>query len=88
MAPEVINAILIGGVIFLCLGGGSIITRWLDNRKQIALKKLEVRALEARARLAEQNAHILMDGAPDWVDRSDPSEVAAWRRARAETNRA
>jgi hypothetical protein len=51
-----------------------LVNNFLLRRHERKLKALEVRALEARARI----------GLPDYVDADDPAEVEAYREARKE----
>jgi hypothetical protein len=57
---------------------------WIDARQKLGMKELEIRRIEAEARLKE--AERLGD-VPAYVDRADPAEVSAWKRARAETSK-
>ena len=76
-----LTAVFIVAILF----GGPMLTAsfiaYLWHRR--SAQALEIRALEARARLVEaQNAASLR--APDWVDPADPASVIAWQRAKLE----
>jgi len=55
----------------------TIVKTTQENR--LRKKELEVREIEARARLFAGTAD-----APDWVDTTDPDAVREWNRARRE----
>jgi hypothetical protein len=72
------------GVAVLFFGAPSITAvalKWLENRKEVQLRQLEVAALEAQARLVEAQARAAL---PEFVDGRDAAALDAWRKARQE----
>lgn len=62
----------------------AVVSKLLDNRKEIRMKELEIATIEARARLLEASARAAL---PDYVDARDPAALEAWRKAREEVGR-
>jgi hypothetical protein len=64
--------------------GGVLAFLFLRNRQELQRKELEIRKLEAKAKLLEPP----VDDLPSYVDPRDTQAVAAWHRAKAELNQA
>jgi hypothetical protein len=62
----------------------AVVSKLLDNRKEIRLRELEVAAMEAQTRLLEAKTRAAL---PEFVDAKDPAALDAWRRARQEVGR-
>ena len=75
---------LTGMLAILVVCGGPLVTIALvvhmALRYRLQAKELDVRRLEAQARM-------LTADTPEWLDQNDPEAVAEWRKARAELNR-
>lgn len=85
--PEILS--LIGSVVvvlamleFFSGSLSGIVKAWIAGRQAIQMKELEVRQIEAQARLAESNVIQLL---PEYVDPDDKEEVRAYLEARRET---
>ena len=74
--------------LFLTFGGGNLISQWLENRKQLKIEEQKTRRIEAMASMSREGQAKLLEQVPDWIDKGDPEELAAWKAARAELNRA
>lgn len=59
----------------------AVVSKLLDNRKEIRLKELEVAMLEAQRKLLEAQTRAAL---PEFVDAKDPVALEAWKRARQE----
>jgi len=85
---SLLESVVFWVAIIILFGGGGVlyapIRRFLDQRHARQMKELEVRQLEAEAKLAE---HRRTKDMPSYMDREDPREVEAWERAQDEMNR-
>jgi len=80
-------------IILLFVGPGVFlapINRWIEARKAVRMKELEVREREAEARLlegkrAEAERERTAD-MPTYLDPKDPADVAEWEAAKRETS--
>ena len=77
-----ILAICIGGIVLLVMveEGRRILTVWLDHRTKRLKQEHQTQRIET---MSQMNGRFL-ETMPDWIDRDDPEEVEAWKKARAE----
>ncbi len=77
-------------IVFLVIGlpvlAATGLVVWLATLMyQYKLAELETRAFEARSKVRQAR---LLAGAPEWLDPSDPAEIAAWHKAQGEVTQA
>jgi len=60
---------------------------YLTHQRELKQQEHQTRRIEALALMDEPARNRLLETMPDWLDRDDPDDVEAWKRARAETNR-
>lgn len=84
---EVVAMAIFFGTVGACFLGSVGATVWLVHRTIQAYMAYLQRDLELRRYVADTRTEQarLQASIPVWVDRNDPTEVAAWNRAVAET---
>jgi len=82
---EALVLVALFGVPLTIIFGAPIVRTLVTGRHERQMKELEIRELEAKAKLVEAEARAAL---PAFVDASDPESVAAYKRARQEVSRA
>ena len=84
---EVVAMAIVFGTVGACFLGSVGATVWLVHRTIGAYMNYLQRDLELRRYVADGRIETarLQASVPAWVDRNDPTELAAWNRAVAET---
>ncbi len=61
-----------------------VISLWIKTRASLKLEEQRTRQIEAMSKMSSADQQRLLDTMPAWLDKSDPEEVRAWQKARAE----
>jgi hypothetical protein len=61
-----------------------VISLWIKSRASLKLEEQRTRQIEAMSKMSSADQQRLLDTMPAWLDKSDPEEVQAWQKARAE----
>jgi hypothetical protein len=79
--------IIIAGIVLISLAeeGRRVFAAWLGARALLKQQEHQTRRIEALALMDEPARNRLLERMPDWLDRDDPDDVEAWKKARAET---
>jgi hypothetical protein len=79
--------IIIAGIVLISLAeeGRRVFAAWLGARALLKQQEHQTRRIEALALMDEPARNRLLETMPDWLDRDDPDDVEAWKKARAET---
>lgn len=87
MTTTTVVVLLSGGMLLVGLSDEIVrlLTAWMRHRAEIRKEEHQTRRIEALARMDEPARSRLLETMPDWLDREDPDDVEAWKKARAET---
>ena len=87
MSATLIFLVIFGSVLLMVLAeeGRRIFVAWLRHRAALEQQEHQTRRIEALALMDEPARNRLLETMPDWLDREDPEDVEAWKKARAET---